>query len=79
MNWRPIETAPKDGRQIIVMDPRQDCARVVSWMTPMEGGDGTWVYARKLSCEEPLIGEAIAFHVSEPTHWMPLPDPPTPG
>lgn len=75
MEWQPIETAPKD-KTIVVFDPNQQTTRVVEWMTAMEDGEGAWIYAAKRAWEEPMKGEAIAFYVSSPTHWMPLPEPP---
>ena len=66
----PIKTAPKD-RDIIVFDARQKKFRVVFWGQALEDGSGAWVYARALSLSDPE--NALAFVVSEPTHWMDLP------
>ena len=58
--WMPIETAPKDGAEILVYRPRQPNWQqeifMVSW------SDGDW-------CD-------IAGILLGPTHWMPLPQPP---
>lgn len=66
--WQPIETAPKDGTEVLIYDaawcggpPRREVSR---W---------TWTINRK--------GERIGGDwsgVSAPTHWMPLPSPPDP-
>lgn len=63
--WQPIETAPRDGTLIIGWEPG-DVPRVCwpYWRTDQEG---LWRYSD-------------AFHGSyaiTPTHWMPLPDPPS--
>ncbi len=64
MNWQPIETAPKDGTEILTFQPRLSYRGffvVVRFDAEMWGGDGGW-----------SDGE---YHY-RPTHWMPLPDPP---
>ncbi len=70
--WQPIETAPKDGRTVIV-----NCreGRFAAYYYPYyaeggmgyEGGDG-W--------SESLSGEQVMTSYGSPTHWMPLPDAP---
>lgn len=67
--WQPIETAPKDGSDIIL------------WWQDRSGGvpraiQGQWYVAKDLeefwwSCPSMPIG-------FEPTHWMALPAPPQP-
>jgi hypothetical protein len=60
-DWQPIETAPRDGTEIIV------CRRfegrkfmgVVMW-------DGRYW----------TIDYGFPFYFDNPTHWMPLPEPP---
>lgn len=58
--WQPIETAPKDGRYILLFDPSASPDhRVVRahFNDYWETADGTtWL--------------------DNVTHWMPLPDPP---
>lgn len=63
--WMPIDTAPRDGTDIIVYRPKFDgdyIPRVGTdyWMTNGVLAP-TWGKSRK-DCE--------------PTHWMPFPDPP---
>lgn len=64
--WRPIVTAPKDGRWILVsapnMKPETACWSTSVWLTGWYSGGG-----RSAS-----YGPGF-----EPTHWMPLP--PAPG
>lgn len=62
--WLPIETAPDDGVPVLV-----------GW------SKGNW-HALVAHCEDDEWGtlEAdMSFHVlqNQPTHWMPLPEPPT--
>jgi len=62
MDWKPIETAPKDGHFLV-------------WLpAPMLGSNIQVMRAGKVA----LIGGQFAFDVEDvPTHWMPLPEPPT--
>jgi len=74
MNWQPIETAPKDGTSILVFgkfgadiarwnkDPSVWDRDVDACWTVFEPDD--YFYAIHLLDE------------FEPTHWMPLPEPP---
>lgn len=59
--WKPIETAPKDGSSILVFNGKTGA---VHW-------DGAgWVAG--ISCSN-----GSAFYLGNPpTHWMPLPPPP---
>ena len=60
--WQPIETAPKDGSEILALWKRsqiQSNGYGVVWFE-----DGSW---REFDYE---------CLVSDPTHWMPLPSPP---
>lgn len=65
MNWQPIETAPKNGTKILV-------AWINQWKTGPHievcetGEEGGWFYS--YDGDQPQ---------SDPTHWMPLPEPPT--
>lgn len=63
MNWQPIETAPKDGTDIVLYHRlwegyvRHGCCR-----------DGVWI----AEC-----GKTGWYAVGiPPSHWMPLPEPP---
>lgn len=69
--WKPIETAPKDGTWILVFEPSdyQPCVHVVRWGVPeWSGGDLTWVTV--------ALGPNPDTYEPDATHWMPLPEPP---
>lgn len=59
--WKPIETAPKDGTDVLVWDGSE--IFLVWWDSKAEGGDGIWVRGDH-SMHRPV------------THWMALPQPP---
>lgn len=61
--WQPIETAPKDG------------TKVLGW----DGGTMTTVEWYELGGYWSLLAVGAWAEDSEwvPTHWMPLPEPPT--
>ena len=59
--WRPIEHAPKDGTPIIYFDGRH-CIGEAFWQDKDEHPPAWW-------------DEANTEEV-EPTHWIPLPEPP---
>lgn len=67
MEWQPIETAPKDGTDIIAYFPdAYEKIDIVRWEQNQYHGD-SWAYAR---CVDGLQTSENA------THWMPLPPPP---
>jgi hypothetical protein len=63
--WQPIETAPRDGTHILCYHPKYDMVLNGVW----DGGD--------LNCFE-MKDERLEY-VKDfyPTHWMPLPAPPS--
>ena len=63
--WRPIETAPKDGTHILGWDGNTQTT--VKWWQ-WHGGRGYWDLVEWGAYAEDGEGN--------PTHWMPLPDPP---
>lgn len=66
--WRPIETAPKDeGVQILVWD-----GEGISVARRSNFGDLEATVCGKLSVED----NGMLTNIS-PTHWMPLPEPPS--
>ena len=78
--WMPIETAPKDGRSMLLGYPNRagkwrtvrgqwfsDAEIAETWEE--EGAEG-W-YETSVECEDLPNCWSI-----EPTHWMPLPTPP---
>lgn len=77
--WQPIETAPKDGNEILIFGgtfsddndwtdtdyPFSDCA-IVRWVSAF--GGGSWEGKPNHSHDD--------YRRHKPTHWMPLPPPP---
>ena len=66
IEWQPIETAPKDGTDILVMTG--ETMHVVRWIN-IHGDFDYWTVDDNKHGPFTLRGKA-------PTHWMPLPDPP---
>lgn len=62
--WQPIETAPKDGTPVLVWDGSDAMVSYWSNVTGLDG-DGEW--------------HTWALCAEQPTHWMPLPQPPKEG
>ncbi len=65
--WQPIETAPKDGTNVLVIvveHPESHCV--------LRHQDGQWLNDEFFDV---ISGEQVIWY--EPTHWMPLPDPPS--
>lgn len=65
MEWQPIETAPKDGRRIRGQDADGRLHETFWGKTshvPLYG----WNYG----------DDVEDLNLWEPTHWMPLPEPP---
>lgn len=63
--WRPIETAPKDGSNVLLVNRKGNIA-AGSWLAGgwwLRGGNGP---------------DAFFNRHHGPTHWQPLPSPPAP-
>jgi hypothetical protein len=62
-DWQPIETAPKDGRAVLLWIPAPaGMVELCYWNTAKD--QDHWL-------------ESCGFRLQEqPTHWMPLPEPP---
>lgn len=77
-DWRPIDTAPKDGTDILVLLDVASVAvvHIAWWREPEDLMDGTeedrgwWSYTLGSVTQEKLEG------YREPKWWMPLPEPP---
>lgn len=66
IDWRPIETAPKDGTRIrILVDGIVDHPLEARWC-PDGGGGWPWL----------VSGSDDRWNVKLVTHWMPLPEAP---
>jgi hypothetical protein len=70
--WQPIETAPKDGRAILLLPlhgftatvGRWDDRYTRQWHALVAGEDANW---SDLGGRDPIF---------DASHWMPLPEPP---
>lgn len=81
--WQPIDTAPKDGSRVLIgwFDAlRKWKVRAAYWDTHF---NTVWDYEENMPIEMPAWTDgAIESFASEritsyePTHWMPLPQPP---
>lgn len=78
MEWQPIETAPKDGTQIIILA----CGMLVEvgcW-APHAHRDYPWAVAHGEEYYERLadvvVTEVNGYSEEAVTHWMPLPEAP---
>lgn len=76
--WRPIETAPKDGTPILVAGGEDDNTKyadpdIRAFMRAptraMWDGDGWLITLAEAAC--------VGVERLTPTHWMPLPTPPS--
>lgn len=60
--WQPIETAPKDGTDILVLLWDRECC-VVSYESDASDADYPW-----------MTLDGSSYHLNAPTYWMPLPE-----
>ena len=68
--WRTIESAPTDGREILVFGGHLKCElnfSETSGVCKVYGGRTAWTVVD--TCH-------YSMWVEKPTHWMPLPEPP---
>lgn len=82
--WQPINTAPKDGTEILafredagVFIARWDCAESFLTTDEMEAMDisDDDIFAEDWFCADFVCGSRLDGD-TVPTHWMPLPEPP---
>jgi hypothetical protein len=68
MNWQPIESAPKDSTWVLLWQ--------AGWQAPLTG---FWCedYYGVPKAPHWVFCNPWAFSRGQPTHWMPLPPPPT--
>jgi len=71
--WLPIETAPKDGTKILVFTVHGDI-ELSSWFQT-RNDDYELVEGDLYRKVDKLF--YAGWNSNMPTHWMPLPDPPT--
>jgi hypothetical protein len=79
MNWEPIETAPKDGTKILLVQDEtvgvgrwEDTSCEVRELVEDTGKRQVYEWVLKVSG----YWEAENDGLYSPTHWMPLPTPP---
>jgi hypothetical protein len=78
MDWQPIETAPQNGKLILVFsrDGRAENALFMTmafWVPRNETVIGVYSNEPISGAWASPWGDEIGF---TPTHWMPLPEPP---
>ena len=91
MEWQPIETAPKDGTDIILGAPGQEFqgqptsprSTIGHWTTDEEcrvymGDCGGACHCPEYEYLDPhwISWDGGFTDENPPTHWMPLPEPP---
>ncbi len=83
-SWQPIESAPNDGRKIIVTYANRNGIKrtvMACWLTEEQAaetdGDGVGLDEGWYECIDNWSDYTeVAIHEGEPTHWLPLPTPP---
>lgn len=80
MEWKPIDTAPRDGTRIWAYWPttngdavHSNAAQVETWFGPRGHPDGV------AKCWQTAFEWGDDAGPCRPTHWMPLPPPPGEG
>jgi hypothetical protein len=70
MQWQPIESAPKDGSAVLLCDFSEGTYRTTEYPSVVVGwwDDGEWRDMGDIGC--------CGQYNYDPTHWMPLPEPP---
>lgn len=71
MTWQSIETAPKDGTEILLHCINEDGANEGCVVSKFFQGEWVTFAALRLNCDDSDPGDSLY-----PTHWMPLPPPP---
>lgn len=61
--WQPIETAPKDGKWVLITEDSGTWMEVARWY------DDCW-------CSYPQTMFGVMDGEAPASHWMPLPEPP---
>lgn len=69
MTWKPIETAPRNGEWFLAWWPEWS-------MGGPEGAIETSCFTED-AVDGPRFEDAGGYSHAQPTHWMPLPAPPT--
>ena len=74
--WKSIKTAPKHEK-ILLRFERQGAVSVAHWDEAY--ADGGYYCTHGVAWIEPVSGEQLRDYYDDPTHWMPLPQPPQTG
>lgn len=72
--WQPIETAPKDGSEILVYGGHYDSD--LNSKPDEEESGVSHVWASKSEAFSICGSCYYGAYILNPTHWMPLPPPP---
>lgn len=82
-NWQPIETAPKDGTNILLYFPKgTPRTKLGYWFEHKQFVNGKLVRESASWCYDfpnyslSFCNEVHWLSEPKPTHWMPLPAPP---
>lgn len=79
MSWQPIETAPKDGTAVFLCWAIDSDGNRIDWTEDMTTA-GVFVQAASWWDNEGWVVYCSMIREPrlhfEPTHWMPLPEPP---
>lgn len=78
MDWLPIETAPKDGTNILIIDmtaeaPEAALAHFSEYWWGCKNFERSEFEEENIGCGTSVL-EFVGYY--DPTHWMPLPPPP---
>ena len=74
MTWQPIETAPKDGTQVILFLPQYPHHAWLGYFIDAE--DFKYGKSVRRRQEWVAVGPMISLPNPQPTHWMEMPNPP---
>lgn len=76
VRWRPISEAPKDGTRVMLYRPTSH----YQWTRVVAGEFKTDQYAKKprpfWTHDREMLSGMAEVRAHQPTHWMPLPEPP---
>lgn len=76
MEWQPIETAPKDGTEIIAYSTTRFDYELTKYLRDVDGRESVFSCVQIISWnDEEMKWDQTKIGV--PTHWMHLPLPPS--
>lgn len=70
--WQPIETAPKDGRNLLLWGFPGTEVQIGCWLDRQTISHGQVIH----TIQKWTAAGLFALNDGQPTHWMSLPDPP---